>query len=343
MVVQMPSYTGMVVDPAAGIVTLYARHTSDRMIDVASDEMAAQGVALVVEEAAFSREDLDRAQAAVWERREEFSLQAVGGYEDGHGLKVVAQSPSEDMRRQLEQTAGAPITLERGNVTPTTRADDNAPFWGGAIIHSPTGTCSSAFGVHDQSSGARYLVTAAHCGNKGDVFKAPSGAIIGNVTWSGYDQRIDAALIAANSGNEVYDGDWNNGDGYAKPVAGYANTVVGQSVCVSGAASGVRCGNRVAMRGVSISVKGHSVVEDYAEQKDGLEAVGNGDSGGPVFSVSPSDNYARVTALGVISARSDYVVTCRGLPDSRRVCSSNFYFARFNNLKIDANVVPNGG
>jgi hypothetical protein len=64
-----------------------------------------------------------------------------------------------------------------------------------------------------------------------------------------------------------------------------------------------------------------------ARRTDGQSAVGDGDSGGPVFSLPSPDN-GKVIAKGIISGASvDGKVTCPAGTDWWVECSSIVYFA----------------
>lgn len=94
---------------------------------------------------------------------------------------------------------------------------------------------------------------------------------------------------------------------------GASDPYVGMLVCTSGALSGARCDIRVVATGVWYYLpSGVQVVNQAkAEQISLLSASGEGDSGGPVFSLV--NNYADVWARGIISAGDDNTsVACTG-------------------------------
>lgn len=132
-------------------------------------------------------------------------------------------------------------------------------------------------------------------------------------------------------GPSFYNGDTNNG----KPVAGYAGTAVGDRFCTSGSYSGTICNIRAMVVGVTINMGGYGEVKKtvLSEQQDGIAAVGNGDSGGPVFQPTGTNN-SQATARGTISAipgQSVYWRPCQGVPgvpndQQGRHCSYRFYF-----------------
>jgi hypothetical protein len=220
----------------------------------------------------------------------------------------------------------------------TGRQSDTSPFYGGGRYY-PSG-CTTSFGVRNPTTGREYLVSAAHCDGATGIWTYTASEGVGYTRWVGWNDRIDAELIETDAGPYIFDGAWNDANGYRKPVAGYANTVVGQWVCVSGSYSGTVCSGKVVDRGRSYTADGHSVVGDWIEkQGGGVGLGGGGDSGSPTFTVTPADNYARMTVVGTQSAGdTGSTVPCQGVQG--RTSYSRLLIARFNNLKIVANVVP---
>jgi hypothetical protein len=99
-------------------------------------------------------------------------------------------------------------------------------------------------------------------------------------------------------------------------------------VCTSGSWSGIRCSIKVLQYNV-----GHEGVSPlvWAERTDSTQAVGVGDSGGPVFELPAPDN-GKVIAKGVISIGDGRTFTScvageRNGPDGRpRACYYQFYY-----------------
>jgi hypothetical protein len=335
-------YSGLAIDPDAGEVTVYFHNKPGPASQERLNRVATAGsVSIVVKQAKYSKIQLEKGQVRIWQLADRNEFHGVGVYEDGHGLFVRTKSPSPSLDAKLSALAGVSVTSElAGAEISLTRQADYAPFWGGArLINAGGGGCTSGFGVYHAVTGTRYIVTAAHCGSG---FTTPTGNVVGNTAWNGFGYKIDAQLVSTGVGGRIYDGVWNDSSGYNKPVSGYAQTVVGQWVCTSGSYSGAVCGIRVSNRGYTHTSDGHVVVSDEAEQVNHSDAAGNGDSGGPVFSVTPADNYTHDTVVGtIVSGSTDTQVSCQGVPaDAGRKCFWRIQFARFNNLKIDANVLP---
>jgi hypothetical protein len=108
----------------------------------------------------------------------------------------------------------------------------------------------------------------------------------------------------------------------------------GDNICTSGAFSGANCGTKVAATGQTINVTGFGTVRNTirAEKTDRTAAIGNGDSGGPAFSLTAdqTSDYARATLTAISGNMADWR-TCRGVPgvpnnQMGRHCSWKFWY-----------------
>jgi len=101
--------------------------------------------------------------------------------------------------------------------------------------------------------------------------------------------------------------------------------VVGDKLCYSGAFSGRVCSNTVVTTGnlVCYSVSMCYAGETFTHQDANTEALGNGDSGGPVYASVSGQVYAAGTINGEIGGSS----TCTGEPGGNgRSCSPSGIF-----------------
>jgi hypothetical protein len=82
----------------------------------------------------------------------------------------------------------------------------------------------------------------------------------------------------------MFDGSWNNPDGYRKPVQELRDVGLNTLVCTSGGNSGVHCNVKVTAMVVSFN-DGYGTVSTMrgVQQTSGRIAVIQGDSGGPVL------------------------------------------------------------
>jgi hypothetical protein len=134
------------------------------------------------------------------------------------------------------------------------RRDDIPSFWGGASIQSGGGVCSTGFTVRN-SSGARFITTAAHCYAVGATVRTPTNTLVGTVTRRGtlgstwfFDNR-DAELIGGQSyAARVYTGGVFSTSSKALVSAG--DPVAGVTgYCSSGQTSGEQCNQTVQSTG----------------------------------------------------------------------------------------------
>ncbi|WP_194905506.1 hypothetical protein [Catenulispora rubra] len=215
--------------------------------------------------------------------------------------------------------------LAQGDVTvaaqaqPTplyTREADLSPFYGGdlltfRLLSSPNtvgAACSGGFAANWPSQGKNYMITAAHCGGGllyGNTAYTGVGNLVGNI--EGRNKPYDAAFINTTpnggSGPDVYDGPrvWKPGQ-TSKQVAKAAHVGVNSFVCTSGAITGVACGGLVTSTSdldCGDTALGCVHVIDAFDENSKPTILGeNGDSGGPVFTLT--GNGSEDVAVGLI-------------------------------------------
>jgi hypothetical protein len=185
---------------------------------------------------------------------------------------------------------------------------------------------------------ATYIMFADHCGagNWRTGFVGTSDGTIyqnqlGN-TISTRDPAHDTQLILTpqGAGAGVYTGpSFLDSGQQGRSVKGSAANNVGDYVCTEGSFSGTLCNIRVAQVGMIVNIR------DYGQTRDMVRAntsnasrqatSGNGDSGGPVVSITTGG----VIARGTISAmNANSLVPCPGVPSSEdgRQCSTEMFY-----------------
>jgi streptogrisin D len=300
---------------------------------------------------------------------------------DGTGITVgigglPAGTTVAEARRIVPALAGATVPLEISFVPPpafTLRGWDMPAHWGGAYIErwvngSRAGnSCSDAFGVTGNNGAATYLLTAAHCGEgewRSVRVQWPDGTqaqiSYGNTIPAGRAPTLDAALILAplGAGNAVYYGESINldtgsfGSNTGITVGGTEGNPVGAFVCTSGAYSGTICNIQIVLTNVSFTYDPPSngvgpvtnmVLATKVNDGSGiLAAVGEGDSGGPVFSILSQ----RARARGVISGQrngSGWTAPCHGWAPPGRDCSNSVWFGDIRTIVNRVGVRMNTG
>lgn len=232
---------------------------------------------------------------------------------DGSGL-IVAGTDSASSEAlwssvPVERTVMSPEPISRGN--------DSPPYWGGARW----GGCSTGFAVWH--AGVTKMLSAGHCGSNGQAAYDGGGDFMGYVEWD--DDAHDRLLINTRSAGRIYDGGVGTGE-FSKPVISAAHSYPGNWVCDSGAYSGALCGIQVQYTNVTVNI-GYLVYETvWAEQVDHVAPVGNGDSGGPVFDLTP--DYSQTIAKGTNTAIDlATAAPCRGVPaGGGRQCAWRFFY-----------------
>lgn len=254
---------------------------------------------------------------------------------DGSGLRVRVEESATTRAAQALTTV--PTSVEVGDApTPTGRWADTVPFWGGSTIERPVNAntvarCTTAFA--GRRNNQNVLLTAGHCGSTGQAWTTPSGTYFSRITVGTGNYKapdLEALFIpVSDHRGRIYDGGVDpTGQGigeFSKGVAGWAPPEVGQYICQSGSYSGVRCSIRITLKWVTYALDAGTIVTNgvEAQRDDKANAVGKGDSGGPIFRLSSDPN--RVIALGVQSAADgSKPATCTGIATQ---CYWRLYFA----------------
>ncbi|MEU7773814.1 hypothetical protein AB0C44_21045 [Micromonospora taraxaci] len=316
-------FAGIVADPTNRHLKVYWK--GEPPANLVANARAT--VATQVLPAAYSQRELlaaaDRLRAKAGDE-----ITTVGPRADGAGLLVGTQ----DGLLGATALAGVPVTVQtKVAAAPATRWDDTAPWWGGAAWRNATtgGGCSTGFGVF--KNGNARILSAAHCGNLNNVATDPTGQAMGTVSFR--NAGTDTLLLSGGSGGRVFN---NSTDAQGNVVSEFSNQVIGASasqvgnwVCTSGAYSGTRCSIQVKARNLCINVRDFGQVcgQVQAENTTGLNAVGQGDSGGPVEIVNAA-NTLQVWATGTNTAIDDTNTStgCTGYRPTGRVCAWRFYY-----------------
>jgi hypothetical protein len=312
------NYTGIVVSAENHQLTVYWK--GGRPTDTAARAIAAaqQQDTVKVLPARYSEQELlARANRLV----RAGGVASVTPKVDGSGLSV---SVAPGRKRLSPNTSDVPLAQTEAPQQPqlASRGDDSPPYWGGARWSTSAGSCSTGFAI--SIGGNSKMLSAGHCASNGATASDGGGQVMGTV--SGDDDLHDRLYINTWSAGRIYDGGVGTGE-FSKPVVGASHSFVGDWLCTSGAYSGARCNEQVKAVNQTIWV-GHSITQlVMAEQVDHTNAIGNGDSGGPVFSLSASD-FNKVIAKGTNTAiDTSTQVPCTGIPTGGgRICAWRFYY-----------------
>jgi hypothetical protein len=317
-------YAGIVVSAEKRKLTVYWHGTPTGRAKSALDS-ARKNVAVSVVPAAHSLKTL-QSQARQVARTS--GVTSVTPAVDGSRLDVTVSAGTSRSAvqtrlkagRQSELRSGVPLRVTRDAAAPklASRGNDSPPYWGGARWNG----CSNGFAVRVGAS--NHMLSAGHCGANGQAAFDGGGDFMGSVY--GDNNAADTLLVSAPSSGRIYDGGVGVGE-FSKPVIGALHSFVGDWLCDSGAYSGARCGIQVKATGVTINV-GYLIFNTVrAEQVDHTNAIGNGDSGGPVFSLASWD-FNKVWAKGINSAIDlSTSVPCTGVPaGGGRSCAWRMYY-----------------
>jgi hypothetical protein len=241
--------------------------------------------------------------------------------------------------------------------------DNDSPPWNGGdfMIDDPvTGECSSGYGV--TSGSTSYSLTAGHCFTvNAEVINGDPSLTgktyyeMGTVSTRGSFTKsdgIDAEMVKTtgygSSSKAIYTG--SSTKPQVADVSGTATSPAGDQVCDSGAFEGEVCDiviqKTTPMPECITESEGsggptYTVCDIYvAEQASGKIAVGNGDSGGPVFRFEGSKLYA----TGIITAEPSGGTVCptrqyKGF--STRYCSPTLFYTSISSVLSEFKVKIN--
>jgi hypothetical protein len=304
-------FGGLELDVSSREIRIYLTGETPRSLTEMMRHLSQQDITVRVLSAQYTREELREQADALFDNRGEYpGLHRVSVNPDGSGLEV-GVTPSE---ARAFRSASVPVPVfveaeERFELyacrtgASRCRVADVAPYWGGASVSAFNGGgCSTAFAVIkpsllDPSLWERMMLTAAHCGGGVGVNYFGGKGLMGRgALW---DRRLDSAAIATSSAPRIYDGGVNDASEYSKPVTAQGVNRKGVYVCTSGASSGVHCDIRIKSTENSVDWGDYDSKDVvFADQVDKLAAAGDGDSGGPVFTLSADPS--KVVAMGVI-------------------------------------------
>jgi hypothetical protein len=217
-------------------------------------------------------------------------VMSIGPKPDATGLQIGVASNAASMKT-VTVTISSTVAFDviaGDNPTRASRGLDTQPYWGGSYMENwgpigdtPSNACTMRFSAIRNL--LPVMLTAAHCGGGGDVWRLSNGDYYGQeqeITTARHD--YDAMLVGVPSnqgaiydGPSFYDGDTNNG----KPIAGSGATVVGDRFCTSGGPVFQPTGpnnSQATARGTISTIPGQSV---YWRPCQGVPGVPNDQAG----------------------------------------------------------------
>lgn len=243
------------------------------------------------------------------------------------------------LQTRLTEQAGVPVAVTADPGPEAASRQNDINVMGGARAYRLEGTslaggCTTGFPVQN-SAGSKGMMFAAHCGAVGSKFvRWPNNTGTNvypygnNGTVAARSVTYDGAIISTTFNNTgFYTGAWNASTYTA--LNGASTAPLGLEVCYSGSYSGLVCGNIVDQVGITYSLGGDltGVVGMRTKQSAAVPAVGNGDSGGPGYTIVNSNGTLKRYAVSIISAiPTNSPQVCQGVPGSAtRRCSDTVY------------------
>ncbi len=341
-------FSGFHVDAGSKTLNVYWKGKAPSKVGAAAAVAKAQGLTVKVHSAKYSQAEL-KAEAARLVKSNG-SIQSIAAKYDGSGLAVKQAAAGFSAQSALQSSVA--VEVEAGEVElAASRLVDSAPYKGGAYIENYSGgvvqgSCSSGFAAISNSTGADKLLTAAHCGDSGSYFTNGNLDFIGSV--ESRSVASDSEIINATGQPRVWIGDsiqtelsQPTANQYGLDVVGATATLPGDWLCDSGSFSGTICDIRAVQTGLTICLSDFGCVNNSVEavHQGGYSAGGNGDSGGPVFSVQPGDKLVARGTLTAISIAAADLRQCSGVPaENGRRCSQRIIYPDITAQMADHNI-----
>lgn len=328
---QTNGFSGFYVDAGSRTLNVYWKGTVPAKLRAEAVAAKAMGLEVRIHPAKYSRAELSTEAARLGKATS--SITSITVKYDGSGLAV---KQNAGMSAKSGVQSPVPVEVEAGTAElAVSRSADYPLYKGGGLIknieqHQPKGSCSSGFAVVSTITGHEELLTAAHCGRRGSWYLNGAGDSMGDINY--HSIPSDSATIFTAGQPRVWIGDsiQNEANQYGLDVVGASSTLPGDWLCTSGAFSGTICEIRASQTGLRINFDGFGEVRNLVEavHTGSYSAGGNGDSGGPVFSVQqPGDQLIARGTLTAISTDPADVRQCSGVPAGNgRTCSQRIYF-----------------
>lgn len=273
---------------------------------------------------------------------------------DGSSITIAVEQAAKSRFNLSERSVAAkletdiPLTIETApSVQPAGRnAPGSQSIWlAGNAMSTASSTpgrinlCSTGYKIARLSNSEPGMLSAEHCGNGKpsnawtySKYAPTLGNFLGTFqgTLSSGTANSDAALWTGGNVSKmypaVYVGSHTNATS-ADRVRGGNYPAGNTDVCYSGSQSGNVCDNKVVNQGLTVCYAINQCYQGLTrtEQRSGIPAVGNGDSGGPVYQIVNG----QLNASGVVSGIINGSNTCTGEPGvtGGRQCSTNVLFA----------------
>jgi hypothetical protein len=283
-----------------------------------------------------------------------FRVAANGsGIAVGVAVRPDARAAFGAMAARLRASLPVPLTFGAPHaLTLMHRLEDFPPHWAGSRIITVQGTdsCTTGFPMQRRSDGRTFITTADHC-------DADLGHPVNEQWWDWlgphdtnhrmgeawyHTGSVDAAYVRPPNGSVggvTYDGGVAESHDFSKVVVGVGGNYVGAWYCTSGAWTGVHCSIQTQYSDTEyIPDDGAYVNLWWADQTQGGTAAGEGDSGGPVFSLGSASG--TVIAKGSITGGAS-VYSCVNDNGESDQCSNTVAFVDEQSIlnSLGANIV----
>jgi hypothetical protein len=348
-----PRFAGVRVSDDRTRIDLYATDVEDPEIKNAARDHA-RGSQVRILHAPTALGDMEALRERISDDSTSWASQGLqlvhwGPNVAANKVKIGLADYTEPDAQKLRDKYGPAVVV--APATPATdgasRLVDNSPWNGGDNTAMDNGGDCSTGPAVKSASGKTYLLSAGHCyitgfGNTAAwtgnyIYRTFNGShnltgdnprLMGNAAAERVDMGYDAALIDTSASGLAWRTAAPADQGTAVAQKQEFASTENISVCVSGAFSGERCGAVVTDVDVVVTSSGvrkiHSVI---ATHPTGALMAGNGDSGGPVYTVQSTGLFM----TGMYHAFQDQADCTRSAFPGRR-CGSTYYYHNLSSV-----------
>lgn len=284
-------YLGSVVDAPSQSVRILWSGEQTPLLEEILGEASELGLSSSIELRPYTRAELQKISETVLASDElkaqgitATQIAAIAGDNADVVVSVVLADSAKDSRLDnvktaVDAVAEIDVKVEFGSPTLLARKSDTSPFWGGGLLQSASGPCSTGFTLRFGTTNR--TTTARHC-QPIYPYTAYSGVATGTPYGTTYSTNSYGAVAITGTGaGYVFDG---GPTGTARlAVKGFSDVGVGSGVCTSGGNTGVHCGLIVQNLGMWVN-DGYGTFGAILAASPSYQMVAaGGDSGGPVI------------------------------------------------------------
>jgi hypothetical protein len=329
------------VDIASRTMTLQW-HGDSKLLTQAVAEGKRRGLNVVVKRVSYTQASVQKAMKALLDPKNAaklggFKVYSVAGPTVANDRLTVSGSTAgavtasaaavraatPALSTSVKSLTGMDASFEAGAKSEpfATRSSDFSPYNAGGMIRGSNGSgCTSGFAI--LRSGFTWTTTDRHCTDPSwTAWDAPANSY--GSSWDS-DPGTGLRMLTGDGFYWMFDGAWNNPNGWFKTVWGLADVSQGSTICGGGANSGMHCNLVVDNMAESFNDGFGTFTTIRVHALSGIVGA-HGDSGGPMM--IPSSDGLHVWAVGMLMGTNEAQTSNCGSLRIPTTCASYVEFS----------------